>query len=204
VTIADAPLTAGAPTTVRGLEGRPVPAGVVAKFTDGYAAAPLSDFTATIDWGDGQGGPGAVSAAPGGGFQVTGGPHTYRDQGHFQTIVAVKDKGGSTVNVPGVAIIGDAPIRAKGVRIDAHIGKPFRGTVATFVDANARAPLSDYTVRIDWGDGRKSFGTARRTRSGLVVTGTHTWGGPGLKRMTITIIDEGGSRATAKSRAQVT
>jgi hypothetical protein len=135
---------------------------------------------------------------------VTGGPHTYRDQGHFQTIVAVKDKGGSTVNVPGVAIIGDAPIRAKGVRIDAHIGKPFRGTVATFVDANARAPLSDYTVRIDWGDGRKSFGTARRTRSGLVVTGTHTWGGPGLKRMTITIIDEGGSRATAKSRALVT
>jgi hypothetical protein len=204
LTIGDAPLTAGAPTTLRGVEGRPVPAGVVATFTDGYAAAPVSDFTATINWGDGQSGPGVVSAAPGGGFQVTGGPHTYRDQGRFQTMVSVKDKGGSTANVPGAAIISDAPIVAKGVRIQAHIGKPFRGTVATFVDANARAPLSDYTVRIDWGDGRKSFGTVRRTRSGRIVTGSHTWGGPGPKRMTITIIDQGGSRATAKSRAQVT
>ena len=204
VTIGDAPLTAGAPIALRGVEGRPVPAGVVGMFTDGYAAAPASDFTATINWGDGLSGPGAVSAASGGGFQVTGGPHTYRNQGHFSTVVTVNDKGGSSVTIRGAANIGDAPIVAKGVLIQAHIGKPFRGKVATFVDANARAPLSDYTVRIDWGDGRKSFGTARRTRSGLIVTGTHTWGGPGLKRMTITIIDEGGSRATAKSRAQVT
>jgi large repetitive protein len=204
VTIGDAPLTAGAPAALRGVEGRAVPAVVVAKFTDGNAAAPASDFTATINWGDGQSGPGTVSAAPGGGFQVTGGPHTYRDQGRFQTMVAVKDKGGASVNVPGTATIGDAPIRPKGMRIDAHIGKPFRGTVATFVDANPKAPLSDYTVRINWGDGRTTFGKARRTRSGLVATGQHTWGGPGLKKMTITIIDEGGSRATATSRARVT
>ena len=90
------------------------------------------------------------------------------------------------------------------VRIEAKIGKPFRGIVATFVDLNPLAPLSDYTVRINWGDGRTTFGTARKTRSGRVVTGTHTWGGPGIKRMTITIIDEGGSRAVANSRARVT
>jgi hypothetical protein len=204
VTIADAPLTAGAPITLRGVEGRPVPAGVVAKFTDGYAAAPASDFTATINWGDGVSSPGAVAAAPGGGFQVTGGPHTYRNHGQFATVVTVNDKGGASLTVRGAANIGDAPIRAKGVRIAAHIGKPFRGIVATFVDLNPRAPLSDYTVRINWGDGRNSFGNAKRTRGGLVVTGTHTWGGPGLKRMTITIIDEGGSRAVANSRARVT
>ena len=40
VTIGDAPLTAGAPTTLRGVEGRPVPAGVVAKFTDGVRRSP--------------------------------------------------------------------------------------------------------------------------------------------------------------------
>ena len=204
VTIADAPLTAGAPIALRGVEGRPVPAGVVAKFSDGYAAAPPTDFTATINWGNGLTSPGAVAAAAGGGFQVTGGPHTYRNQGQFATVVTVNDKGGASVTIRGSANISDAPIRAKGVVIAAHIGKPFRGKVATFVDLNPRAPLSDYTVRINWGDGRTSFGTALKTRSGLVVTGTHTWGGPGLKRMTIAIIDQGGSRAVANSRARVT
>jgi hypothetical protein len=126
---------------LRSVEGRPVPAGVVAKFTDGYAAAPVSDFTATINWGDGpSSSPGAVSAAPGGGFQVTGGPHTYRNQGQFSTVVTVNDKGGSSATIRGAANIRDAPIVAKGVRIQAHIGKPFRGPVATFADANARAP----------------------------------------------------------------
>ncbi len=63
--------------------------GPVARFTDPNTLATAGSFTATITWGDGSDQTvGAVSAAPGDGFQVTGG-HTYSTAGAATVTVKV-------------------------------------------------------------------------------------------------------------------
>src|SRR6185503_7221770 len=66
------------------------------RYTDANAAAPVSDFAATINWGDGSSSAGVVTAAGGGAFVVSG-THTYAagSSGHAIT-VSVADRGGST------------------------------------------------------------------------------------------------------------
>src|SRR5262249_30867642 len=51
-------------------------AGVVAHFTDVTTGVNASNFTATINWGDGTPSTGTISADPNGGFDVSG-THTY-------------------------------------------------------------------------------------------------------------------------------
>ena len=51
-TIVDAPLTAGPSVIFVPLVARTVFSGAIGTFTDANPAAPLSDFSAIIDWGD--------------------------------------------------------------------------------------------------------------------------------------------------------
>ena len=87
--------------------GAPVFTGAVGSFTDANPAAPVSDFRATIDWGDGT--PDSVGTVsqpggPGTAFIVTG-SHTYADAGvnggvgTFPITVYVDDVGGSKLTV---------------------------------------------------------------------------------------------------------
>jgi hypothetical protein len=69
----------------------------VASFTDAYLAAPLSDFSATVNWGDGSSS-GATITQPGGtgtAFVVSAG-HTYGVSGTMTAIVSISDVGGSS------------------------------------------------------------------------------------------------------------
>jgi hypothetical protein len=202
VTIGDAPLTAGAPFTVRSREGKAY-TGVVATFRDADADAPASDYTTvSINWGDGRFSSGTVTPAAGGGWQVRG-SHTYAEEGIFKTSVLVKDKGGSTATIPGFAAIGDAPLYPRARVLTAHAGVRFTGVVATFTDGAPRAPLRDYTVSISWGDGKTSAGSVRKVAGHVSVFGTHTYATPGRKEVTVRIRDRGGSRATAYSPMRV-
>jgi hypothetical protein len=63
--------------------------GVVAVFTDANTANVPSDFTATIDWGDGTTTPGTVSG--GGGTFTVSGTHTYATSGVFSVVVTLTD-----------------------------------------------------------------------------------------------------------------
>ena len=87
VKVQDAPLTAtGVP--VSATAGVAVKA-KVATFTHASPAGAASDYTATITWGDGTASTiGTVSAAAGGGFEVTG-SHTYAAAGKYTTSVAM-------------------------------------------------------------------------------------------------------------------
>jgi PKD repeat protein len=201
ITVVDAALTAGAPLTRRGTEGRPG-AGAVATFRDANTAATAADYTAaTINWGDGTTSPGTIGPAPGGGWQV-GGSHTYREEGRYATTVAVTDRGGATMAARGAAVIGDAPLRALSQRITG--GLKFRGVVATFTDAAGKsAKLGDYNVTINWGDGRSSAGSVARSHGHFAVLGAHAYASAGLKRVTVSIHDRGGAAATAHSRATI-
>src|SRR4029077_4913794 len=98
--VGDAALTAGPAMTITPTEAAAF-SGAVGTFKDGNPGAPVSDFTATIDWGDGTPvTPGTVSGPGGGSFTVSG-SHTYADEGTFSISIAVVDEGGSTVTVTG-------------------------------------------------------------------------------------------------------
>ncbi|HEY2652569.1 MAG TPA: PKD domain-containing protein, partial [Solirubrobacteraceae bacterium] len=74
-TVADAPLTAGQLTVSGGTENGQA-ASLSFAFSDASTAAPVSDFSATINWGDGSITTGATVSGGAGAYSVTG-SHTY-------------------------------------------------------------------------------------------------------------------------------
>jgi hypothetical protein len=91
--VADAALTAsGVP--VNASAGTAVTA-TVATFSDADPAGVVSDYTASINWGDGASSAGTVTAL-GTGFAVAG-THTYAHGGTYQIAVTISDVGGATV-----------------------------------------------------------------------------------------------------------
>jgi hypothetical protein len=103
--IVDAALSATANPLSVG-EGMPF-SGNVASFTDGNPQAPLSDFTATIDWGDGTSTSAGMVTQPGGtgtGFVVSG-SHTYTVVGRHTLIVTIHDTGGITTSPSSSVVV---------------------------------------------------------------------------------------------------
>jgi probable HAF family extracellular repeat protein len=91
VTVTDAPLDA-AGTAISGIQGIAISNATVATFTDGNPYAAASDFTATINWGDGTTTTGTVVAQNGGGFAVDG-AHAYTHDGQYAGNVTINDLG---------------------------------------------------------------------------------------------------------------
>ena len=78
--------------------------GTVATFTEAVPYTHASDYTATINWGDGTATTGTVSAASGGGFAV-GGSHTYANGGAYATSVTITDVQGATATATSTATV---------------------------------------------------------------------------------------------------
>jgi uncharacterized protein (TIGR03118 family) len=88
VTVAEGDQLTGVPTTVTSFHGTTVH-GTVALFQDTDKVTPASDFTATIDWGDGSTSTGMVRGGHGL-FRVVG-SHTYATTGTYQVKVTLTD-----------------------------------------------------------------------------------------------------------------
>ena len=153
--------------------------------------------------------------------------HTYAEEGTFAITIVVTDDGGSETVISSSAKIGDAALAASATQptVSTHeatvfpipqFGAPvFRGDVASFVDANAGAPIADFTATIDWGDGTPiSAGTILAGPPGspagtFVVDGAHTYadagvnGGVGTYPIQVFVQDVGGSRLTIANTANV-
>jgi hypothetical protein len=109
--------------------------GPTATFTD--AASPfgtLSDFSASINWGDGTTSAGTVTGPNGGPYSV-GGSHTYASTGPFTITTTISDVGGSSTSTPGCTglVFGFAPGGGAFVIGD---GNSANGTPVTFWGAN--------------------------------------------------------------------
>jgi hypothetical protein len=166
--------------------------GVLATFTDSNTGAPASDYTATVNWGDGTTSLGTIRARSGGGWQVSG-THTYADEGGYTAMVAVQDAGGSTATVSTTAAVTDAPLTGTAHAVSATEGASFNGVVASFTDANRGAATSDYNATITWGDGATGVGTVRATAGGgWQVTGSHTYAEEGAYTTSVIVQDRGG------------
>src|SRR5207247_10407796 len=78
----------------------------------GYPDNTASDFTATIDWGDGTTTSGTVSG--GSGTFTVSGNHTYADEGNYDTTVVIADDAPGTANATasGTASVAEGDVLA--------------------------------------------------------------------------------------------
>ncbi len=136
--VADAKLAASCATPPASAQSF---SGKVATFTDQNPGATTSDFTATINWGDGSTSTGAVNGLTGGPFTVSG-SHTYSSTGTFTIATTIKDDGGQTATTScNVLIFAFAPGRGGFAIGDREMAN---GTGVTFWGAqwSKKNPLS--------------------------------------------------------------
>lgn len=99
------------PVTITPAAGIPF-TGTVATFTDTFTGNVPGDFTATIDWGDGNTTAGTVSG--GGGTFAVSGTHTYAASGPFTVKVTLSDDppGTAAATAASTANVQTAPVAA--------------------------------------------------------------------------------------------
>jgi hypothetical protein len=205
--IADPPVLATGGFMINGAEGSDTGAITVATFTDpGGAESPLVDYSADINWGDGQTSSGSISFASGV-FTVTG-DHTYSEESSGNTItVTIHHDVAPNSMVTSTAIISDpAVIATGGFSISGTEGASTGNvTVATFTDPGGAEALADYSATIAWGDDQSSTGTISVSGSTFTVTGNHVYTEENAADpITVTINHDSASAAFASSTAQVT
>jgi fibronectin-binding autotransporter adhesin len=102
----DAPLTAQGHDVSSSLGAKTFTNVAVATFTDANLAATASDFTATVNWGDGTIGAAQIVANMNGTFSVIA-SHTYKDSkiSSYSLAIQIVDVGGSTATVTGRALL---------------------------------------------------------------------------------------------------
>jgi hypothetical protein len=184
---------------------------VVATFTDDNSAAALSEFSATIDWGDGSTSAGVItqSSGPGTPFLVSG-THEYDDSGGsqemdgFPVIVTITDVGGSVAIATSQANVFDPVLVDPGVNVKAVAGAPFQGQVASFSTTDLKARVGEFTAIVNWGDGQASSCAIVATGAGsFLVMGIHTYAQPGTFSVSTTIADDEGQSVSDSSIATV-
>jgi hypothetical protein len=176
--------------------------GVVSTFSDTNLVVQAGDFTTTIDWGDGTTSSSMVTATSPGHFSVAG-THTYTAAGSFTIGVTIRDKENNMVSDSSTATVADAPLSAQGIPLVLRPKAMFRGALASFSDGNPGASASQFRATIAWGDGTTTTGTVGAQGATFLVTGAHTYSREGSFPITITIVDQGGSHATAAASAHV-
>ncbi|HSV15097.1 MAG TPA: hypothetical protein VLI90_12635 [Tepidisphaeraceae bacterium] len=178
--------------------------GTVGKFTTSNSNPHASDFTATINWGDGTSTSAGTVLTSGSGFAING-THTYKEEGTFRVTVSIKDKSGHTGTARSISEVADAPLSSSGLSFNASNQAPFTGTVAKFSDADtSEIDATTYNALINWGDGTSTVGQIVSLGSGKwAVRGVHQYANAGTFNVKITIDDIGGSTTTASSTAHV-
>jgi hypothetical protein len=190
----DQPISASG-SAVSATEGKSF-SGTVATFTDPDTSAPASEYSASINWGDGHTSAGTISGG-GGSFSVSG-THTYAEEGSFPVKVTITD----VDNTPNSATttvshaVADAPVSA--VCGSPESGPTVNGTLATFTDRDPAGTTSDYVITINWGDGHTTGGSVSRSGSHFNANGNHTYVNSGAFSDTVTIRDKGGASTSVK------
>src|SRR5437763_5745762 len=181
------------------MEGTAVNNVKLATFQDPGSTDPASDYTATVDWGDGTTTAGSVSGSAGS-FTVTG-SHTYSDELSSSYLVSV---GETEANFTFGPISGPVTVTEGdfGTLIATTItpteGTAFSGAVASFTDeGNPSQVASDFTSTIAWGAGTTTAGTVSGSTGGpFTISGTHTYADEGAFAVTASFSDDPPSALT--------
>ena len=187
----------------------PLPAGAVfvsASFGGAFSALPASAYnpaTGTVNLG-------TVPAGAGGTLTLMVTLPEENPGLTFSASVATTtlDTNLSNNNSSLTTQVTDAPLTAKGRNVSPSQGsKTFNNvTLATFTDANLLATAADFTATVNWGDGTVSTAQVVANSDGsFSVIASHSYGNAKLKSyaLSIQIVDDGGSTATAASTARL-
>jgi hypothetical protein len=164
----------GTLVTINEVEAKPFGPVTVATFSDSGIPGPLSSYSATIDWGLGQGTViGQIVRLGGNNFAVQG-SFTYPEESPvglpYPITVVISHNGVAATTVVSQAVVTDAPISGAGVPFFATEGTAFVGTVAIITDQNPNATAADFTATISWGDGTTSTGTVTQNGTSFIVS----------------------------------
>ncbi len=179
----------GTPVSFAALAGTSFTA-TVANFTDTFTGNVVSDFTATINWGDATTSAGTVTG--GGAAYAVSGTHTYAGSGTFTVMVTLTDDapGTATATVASTAHVAGTGVNAFPATFAATEGTAFNGVVATFTDSRAGALVGDFTATINWGDATTTAGTVTANGGGVFsVSGTHTYADEGSFSVPVQVTD---------------
>jgi hypothetical protein len=170
-------------------------------FTDANPNATASDYTATVQWGDGKtstitstpSSAGQIVADPSGGFDVYG-SHTYTSIVGWPTpatfSVTVNDAGGSSTSASDAnfrVLYADQPLTAGALNVPSVTteGQSISNQVLFhFSDADSDAQASDYLASVSWGDdtfnnsdddSNSVWVVANTTLGGFDVVGSHVY-----------------------------
>jgi uncharacterized protein (TIGR03118 family) len=188
------------------VEGAPF-SGVVSTLSTTSPQVTAGDFTATIAWGDGQSSAGTVVPDGPQQFAVMA-THTFEKVGSLPVTITVHDKEGDTITDNSTATVADAPLSVQAVPVSVAPRTTFQGAVARFSDADPGAVAGNFTVRITWGDGTTTGGTVlpdgtSSAGAAFLVNAMHKYARKGQFPVAITILDNGGSQASASATAAV-
>jgi hypothetical protein len=202
----DKPITAVGGHSFTGTEPAAISA-PVATFTDPNPSAQASEYSASVNWGDGTPATaGTVSGPTGGPFTVSG-SHTYGDEGSYPVTVTITDTDNpaNSATANDTATVGDAGLSASGISPLPVSGQSFSGPVADFTDANtATSSPADFTATINWGDGTAtSAGAVTGSGGSYQVSGSHSYAGTGYYTVMVHITDDGGSTADAQTQVLI-
>jgi streptogramin lyase/PKD repeat protein len=219
---------AGQPVTV----GQPISSLPLAMIAAPNAADPASDFTATINWGDGStptvGTIGTVAStvvttSTGSGSQVSfgesysdlevsGGGHTYAQAGLYNVTVTVDGPDGTTAQI--VTITSVSPANEVGTSTPAILS--FTAGVASAPSAlgsfssNIGSTAADFTATVDWGDGSPIQSAPIQPAPNQVgsnefnVVAGHDYAQPGTYTATVSIVGADSLPDIISSQATVT
>ena len=188
---------------------------------DNPAGGTSEDFTATIDWGDGNIEPvGDITLVeiPGSEGVLTTGTidatHAYGDDGVYTVTVTVQDDDGVAVSDSfQVTVNNVAPTVNAGPDLTVDEGDAITLAPATFSDPGfdnaAGNTAEDFTATIDWGDGVVESGIVSETPGSEgaltvgAVSGGHTYGDNGTYVVTVTVSDDDGGASSDRLTVEV-
>jgi hypothetical protein len=203
-------IVSGTSVPVAAVEGNAF-SGTVADFGTTDTSTSASQYSASIDWGDGSAATSGTVSGGGGSFVVSG-SHTYADENDASdvTVTITDTSNGNTTTVQSPVTVSDAILTASVASLSGTEGQSLGTvTVASFTDGNPLATTADFTsgggsVTINWGDGATSTGTVAQTGTGqFSVSGSHSYAALGPYTITVKIIDDGGSMASATTKVTV-
>jgi hypothetical protein len=132
VAVSDAALTATG-TTLTGTPGAALSTVTVAQFTDPNANGALTDYSASIDWGDGNTSDGVITLESGNTFAVSG-TNTYVQPGTYTVTVFISDVGGASIISTSTVTVASAPPVITGL---SALGGPTSGGVLVTIFGTA-------------------------------------------------------------------
>jgi hypothetical protein len=189
--------------------GVPLSGATIATFQDLDTTAPTSNFTTTIDWGDGTTTAGVVTGGVGS-FNVTG-SHTYSTVGTFTANVTITELTAPNGTPPETVTATNTisvvtPVAVTGQSFTVNAGTALTDAlVATFTASNTAAQASDFNASINWGDNTTTSGTVASFGGGTFgVTGSHTYASPGTFSTVTTVTVANGEAGTVGSSASGT